>query len=501
MSSGLRWPFESPGADPDSCAVSSFLFLRSLGGISLLAFLSLWVQIHGLVGSRGILPVADLLEFLRERAGAERYWELPTLLWLGSGDGALNVLCAGGVLASFLLLLGFVPAPALLAIWTIYLSLATGCREFLSFQWDNLLLETSFVALLMAPLTLRHRLATAVPPVRLAHGLVLWLLFRLTFSSGVVKLASGDPTWRHLDALKVHYETQPLPTWIGWWAHQLPGWFQTLSAAVMFGIELGVPFLILAPRRLRRIACGLLVALQIVIALTGNYAFFNLLAIALCLPLLDDGFFPARLRPVSNAPRARHVPVWILGPAAVVILVVSTIELLGAFRFVGRWPAPVRLLYEVLSPFRTVNGYGLFAVMTTTRPEIVIEGSDDGTSWRSYEFRWKPGDLTRRPSFVAPHQPRLDWQMWFAALGSVRQNPWFVRLMQRLLEGSPEVLGLLGKNPFPGKPPRYVRAVLYQYGFTDPTTLPRTGAWWHREAAGLYCPEVSLRDRGGRDDS
>ena len=484
----------APETGSASYAVSSFLFLRFLGAISLGAFSSLWVQIDGLVGSRGIFPVADVLGFLRDRLGVERYWQFPTLCWIGSSDAALHTLCAVGVLASLLLLAGFVPSLSLLVIWSAYLSLATVCREFLSFQWDILLLETAFLGLLMAPLKMRERLREAGPPVRLAHGLLLWLLFRLMFSSGVVKLASGDPEWRKLAALKVHYETQPLPTWIGWWAHQLPPWFQTLSAAAMFGIELAVPFLIFGPRRLRHAACVLFVGFQLAIALTGNYAFFNLLTIALCLPLLEDGLFPVWLQPSAAASPARHLPRWILGCAAAVILLVSSVELVGAFGRLHRWPAPVRFLNETAGPFRTINGYGLFAVMTAQRLEIVIEGSQDGTSWRPYEFRWKPGDLARRPSFVAPHQPRLDWQMWFAALGTLRQNPWFVQLVRRLLEGSPEVLALLGSNPFPEKPPRFVRATLYEYHFTDPATRSQTKNWWRREAAGLYCPEVSLRD-------
>ena len=423
-----------------------------------------------------------------------RYWEVPTLCWMSGSDIALHVLCALGVLASLLVLLGFVPFIGLFAIWALYLSLTTVCRDFLAFQWDNLLLECVFLGILLAPLGARHRLSEAQPPIRLSRALGLWLLFRLMFSSGVVKLSSGDPAWRSLEALRVHYETQPLPTWIGWWAHQLPGRFQTFSAAALFVIEIGVPFLLLGSRRARHVAFLLFVGLQTAIALTGNYAFFNLLTIAIAVPLLEDRDFPARLRPGPEPRPERHVPAWLLAPAAAAILLISSMELSSAFRAFPAWPAPARWLARLASPFRTVNGYGLFAVMTTTRPEIVIEGSEDAATWKPYEFRWKPGDLSRRPRFVAPHQPRLDWQMWFAALGSARQNPWFFQLLRRLLEGSPEVLGLLEKNPFPAKPPRFVRAVLYEYRFTDRATRAATGDWWRREAAGLYCPDVSLKE-------
>jgi len=312
--------------------------------------------------------------------------------------------------------------------------------------------------------------------------------------SGAVKLRSGDPLWRGLSALRVHYETQPLPTWIGWLAHQLPAKIHTVSTAAMFAIELLVPFLIFGPRPVRLTACGLLAGLQLLIAATGNYGFFNLITLALCLLLLDDQVFPARWREWMGGGGAdswTSWQAWAVVPLAVVVAVTSTIQIAGAVGLQPRWPRPMVALYRALQPFRTFNPYGLFAVMTPTRPEILIEGSRDGATWIPYEFRWKPGDLRGRPAFVAPHMPRLDWQMWFAALGRCEDAPWFQAFLERLVQGSPPVVGLLKRNPFPEGPPLYIRSTLYDYHFTDVKTLRADGTWWRRTEMGPFCPTVT----------
>ncbi len=473
--------------------LASALFLRLLGLCYFVAFLSLWPQVDGLVGSRGILPVARLLDVVRAHTGSERYWLLPTLCWLDSGDGFLNFLCGGGALLSLVLIAGFAPAPCLALLWLFYLSLSVAGQEFLAFQWDILLLEAGFLAIFLAPLNLRLRRGFEPPAAPLL--LLRWLLFRLMFSSGFAKLASGDPTWRNLSALRYHYETQPLPPWTAWFMHQLPSWFQTASVLVMFFVELAVPFLIFAPRRLRLFAFGAMVAFQVLIAAAGNYAFFNLLAVALSVLLLDDATFARRWRERAHelAVAGRH-SLWrafVTVPVAGVILLVSAVQMSGTLRRSVSWPSGILRLARAVLPFRSVNSYGLFSVMTTSRPEILVEGSDDGSTWLAYEFRWKPGDLKRRPRFVAPHQPRLDWQMWFAALGSYEENPWLINFLARLLQGSPEVTRLLKNNPFPNGPPGFIRAVLYDYHFTDPATHRKTGAWWRPELKGLYCPVLS----------
>jgi len=469
--------------------VSSALFLRLLGLCYFAAFVSFRVQADGLVGSDGILPLARYLDWVRAQTGASRYWLLPTLSWLSSSDAFLHGLCLAGALAGLCLAAGWLPATSAIAAWLLYLSVSIAGQVFLEFQWDYLLLETGFLAIwLVSPLRRRFGAGLAASPVAL--WLLRWLLFRLMFSSGWVKLASGDVTWRNLTALRFHYETQPLPPWTAWFLHQMPPAFQTFSAAFLFTVELAVPFLFFAPRRLRILAFRMTLLLQVLIAGTGNYAFFNFLAVTLAVLLVDDQSWNASLAKAAaaSARPARPWPRGILVPVAVLTITFSSIEFAASLDRSLRFPESVVAAVRAVGAFRSFNGYGLFMVMTTERPEIVVEGSLDGVTWRPYEFRYKPGNLMTRPKFVEPHQPRLDWQMWFAALGGYEGNPWVRAFLQGLLEGSPAVLGLLAENPFPNGPPRYVRAVLYDYQFTNEAERRATGAWWKRRMLGLYCP-------------
>ncbi|HUA39807.1 MAG TPA: lipase maturation factor family protein [Candidatus Sulfopaludibacter sp.] len=524
-----RW-FWGRHVEQPTYRLTRWFFLRALGLIYLIAFVSLWTQISGLIGHNGILPTDQFMAAARQQCDRQgidldRFRLLPTLCWFNSSDGFLDFQCAAGAALAVLLMVGLAPAPCLALLWLLYLSLVTVGRDFLGFQWDNLLLEAGFLAVFLAPLHIFPRkLSREALPSRIVLGLLRLLLFKLMFSSGCVKLASHDPNWRHLTALAFHYQTQPLPTWIGWYAGQLPLWFQKLSCAGMFGIELGAPWLIFAPRRIRFFGGGAIAFLQILILLTGNYTFFNWLTLALCLLLLDDFAltkfvpgWPRRLfgsgteseggagipasRPVSSLAPPATTPVtpwrWpgaITVPLAVVVVAIYLFQVSLLFGARPAWFYPAAVADAWLEPFRTFSGYGLFAVMTTARREIIVEGSDDGVNWLPYEFKYKPGDVNRRPAFVAPHQPRLDWQMWFAALGDYRQNPWFVNFCLRLLQGSPEVSALLAKNPFPDHPPRYLRAELYDYRFTDFAERRATGAWWTREPLGEYLPVVSLSD-------
>jgi lipase maturation factor len=470
-------------------------FLRLLGLVYLIAFWSFWSQIDGLIGHDGIVPVAPWLDELRNRFGAEAYRIFPTVCWLNAGDPFLHWMCAAGVGLSLLLILQIAPVVCLLLLWILYLSLSVAGQVFMNFQWDYLLLEVGFLSIFLAPFRLLPSRRFQSPISPWAHFLLLWLLFRLMFMSGVVKLTSGDASWWNLTALKYHYETQPLPTPLSWWANQFPPWFQAFSAAAMFAIELGSPFLLFAPRRLRLIGAFSLMTFQVFIALTGNYCFFNLLTAALCLLAVDDTVWPRLGRKVRHVPelRGRAWPSWILAPVVVVVLAFSGPLLWNALFPEAEWPAVLSIPYGYLERFRSLNGYGLFRVMTKTRPEIIVEGSQDGQVWQPYEFKYKAGDPQRAPSVVAPHQPRLDWQMWFAALDDIREEPWFMNFLGRLLQGSPSVLRLMKANPFPDAPPRYVRARLFEYHFTNELEKRQTGAWWKREEQGLYCPPVSLR--------
>jgi len=491
---GRRWRAWIRDAPPAPQVGARWWFLRGLGLIYLAAFVSLWVQVDGLIGSGGILPAADYLRSAHDALGGGAYRLLPTLLWLHPSDAALHALCAGGALAALLLTVGIVPLAGAAAAWVFYLSLTVAGQTFLSFQWDNLLLETGLLAAFAAPAGWRPGWATDSPPSRLTVFLFRGLLFKLMFLSGVVKLASGDTLWRSLRALTVHYQTQPLPPWTAWYAFHLPAWFHVASAALMFAVELGCPWLVFLGRPLRRVAFAALVGLQALILVTGNYCFFNFLAIALCLWLVDDAMLPRRLRPpVREGPaRGSRIRFAVTLPLAALVVILGADQMAGGFRRGWAEPGWVAAVDRAAAPFRSINGYGLFAVMTPTRPEIVVEGSRDGVTWVPYAFRWKPGALDRRPRFVAPHQPRLDWQMWFAALGTYRGNRWFGAFLARLLEGSPEVLGLLADDPFPGAPPRYIRATLYDYRFTTAVERRDTGNWWRREELGPYTQVVSL---------
>lgn len=500
------------GSESSTFFLVRSLMLRGLGLIYLAAFLSLWVQLPGLIGQNGILPTEQFVAATREQAGpSQRWFLLPTLAWFDASDGMLHAQCAAGVLFSLGLAAGLAPWLSTLALWCLYLSLTVIGRDFLAFQWDNLLLETGLLAVFLAPAgwTLRHRERASWFVIWLFR----WLLFRLMFLSGIVKLTSGDVTWRSLTALSHHFQTQPLPTPLAWFAHQLPGTVLTGITGVMFVIELALPFLILASRRVRLWAFWPFVALQVAIMLTGNYAYFNWLTLLLCLSLLDDAallrFSPSRIRewlrqrvdaarpgvaewqwPATILYHARAV---VFVPFAGLVLMITSMQLLTGARLVTSWPEPMVGVLKSTQPFRSINSYGLFAVMTQKRPEVVIEGSLDGTTWLPYEFRHKPGDVHRAPSFVAPHQPRLDWQMWFAALGTYQQNPWFVNLCLRLLQNQPETLALLAGNPFPAKAPQFVRASRYEYHFATPSERSKDGSWWTREFKGSYLPEISLQ--------
>jgi hypothetical protein len=461
----------------------------------LLAFVSLAGQIVGLVGERGIMPAGRFLEWAGSTYGAGAWLQLPTVFWLGASDAALRGVAWAGVGLAVLLVLGIAPLPVLFLLWTLYLSLAVAGQEFLSFQWDALLLETGLLAMLWAPVTWRlgreeHR------PSELTRLLIVLLLFKLMFLSGATKLLSGDPTWRGATALDFHFETQPLPPWTAWYAHHLPAGVLHALTLLTLVVEVVVPWLLLLPDRFRglRIAAVAAIALlQVGIAATGNYGFFNALTLVLCIPVLDDATL-ARLRlrgsdgDLPPESQARRALVLVAFPLLLGLSLLSMVRELAFTVPEGRglrwWPGWANETMEVVAPLRSINGYGLFRVMTIRRPELILEGSNDGARWEAYDFRYQPDAVEERPRFVAPFHPRLDWQLWFAALAPVESLGWLETLAARLRSGTPEVLALLGRNPFPGAPPRHVRTVLYDYRFSTPEERRHTGAWWVRERKG-----------------
>jgi len=492
---------------PPTYVVVRSIFLRLLGVVYLIAFASLAVQITTLAGAQGITPAGEYLAYAHERLGDDAYRRVPTLFWLGVSDDALVWTCWAGVAVAALLVVGMAPIVTTAVLWAMYLSLVAIGGVFLQFQWDSLLLEAGLLAIFFSPWRLFLGTGSGRPsPIIL--WLYRWLVFRLMFLSGMVKLHGGDPnTWRELTALDYHYWTQPLPHVGSWYVHHFPSWFHEASLVTMFAIELVCPFLIFGPRRVRHVAGVSFILLMVAVAITGNYTFFNLLTAVLCLTLFDDQalrralrlgqhrstLVPRKLRCVL-ARAAIHVPV------AAVILVVSFCSGRRRLDRAFEVPEPIMRIMRTATPLRSINTYGLFARMTTTRPEIILEGSDDGRTWEAYEFNWKPGDVMRAPGWVQPHQPRVDWQLWFAAMGSYRQprNRFVTDLMRRVLEGSPDVLKLFSVNPFPDDPPRYLRAVRYHYQFSDPETRAETGAWWVRRDPAPYAPVLSRERRPPR---
>ncbi|MFY9458107.1 MAG: lipase maturation factor family protein [Candidatus Spechtbacterales bacterium] len=483
---------------PHSHILTRWLFLKVLGIVYFVAFISFAVQTSGLIGSGGILPAENFLGVLAKTFGPTSFWSFPTLAWFNVSDGFLQFMGFGGAFLSLLLIFGIAITPILVLLWVFYLSLFTVGQVFMSYQWDILLLEVGFLAIFLDSGS------------SIVIWLFRWLLFRFMFISGAVKLLSGDPVWRNLSALNFHYETQPLPNIISWYAHQLPEWIQKTSAGTMFFIQLVLPFLIFAPRRLRFFAAFAIILLESLIFFTGNYNFFNILTISLCIFLLDDTFirrffpkkFGLRIIKMYGQKLVADSLRGVLIVFAIIIIFMSSSIIFT--NFFGVFPWPAGHIYKIIDQFHIVNSYGLFAVMTTSRPEIFIEGSNDGETWLAYGFKYKAGDLSRRPKWVAPHQPRIDWQMWFEGLNAERNmkasddpatyhyNIWFKNFVIRLLEGSPDVLALLDDNPFTDAPPKYIRAVVYNYHFTNFAERKETGNWWKREYKGAYLSPVAL---------
>lgn len=495
-----------------------------MGIIYLVAIASWWSQIALLVGENGLAPASRLVEWVAQQAdgaGRSPFCSLPGIFWLtGTSDFALHLLAFAGCLLSLLVIFGRLVGPALAGLWLIYLSFVNSGGIFMSFQWDILLLEAGFLSLFLC----RWEWKTAwldPPPLTVVNRVALvwsWLLIaKLMFFSGWVKLAWDSEThpewWTEGTAMTFHYMTQPLPTWTAWWAHHFPVWFHKASLVPMYIVEIVLPFAVIFGRWGRLAAFWGFTGLMILILLTGNYTYFNWLTIVLCLPLLHDRLWPEWLRrrlnfePLGLTPRPELRPLMIrLGLAAPAILVLALLNLQIILRDFHRAPGPVfssnlvpgwlDSLSGKLSPFHLASGYGLFRTMTTERPEIIIEGSSDGLQWFAYDFAWKVDGIADRPRFVAPHQPRVAWQFWFAALEGrfdyrSANAVWIESLVLKLLEGDRSVNVLLKDNPFPDTPPRLIRARLMRYEFTTREEKRETGDWWKRVVIGEYLPAVS----------
>lgn len=472
-----------------------WLFLRALGLIFFSAFYALAFQIRGLIGTQGILPAN---QYLSRIAGAvpipTRWWYAPTLFWFDASDRALMTVVIAGLVASVLVVANIWPRLTIACCTILFLSCISALQDFSSYQSDGMLLEAGLLSLFFAPPGIRPGLAADNPPSFPSLFMLRWEWFRIYFESGVVKLASGDPHWRHLTAMDDYYQNGPLPAWPGWYVQEhLPHAFHAATALATLVIELVVVWMVFLPRRFR-IACALIVTpLQIGIIVTANYAFLNYLVLVLGVLLLDDrlvehiGLGTPAVVPQPAAPAEQIWRGWI--PTALLAwLFYATL-----MAFAPGSDTPLVWPQRILGPFRVANAYGLFANMTDERYEIEFQGSkDNGATWTPYPFRYKPQDPMERPGIYAPYQPRFEWNLWFASLEPWQQSTWVLATQQRLIEGSPSVLALFRRDPFDGNPPPRVRAVLWQYWFADPATRRKTGAWWTRRFLGLFTPVDSV---------
>ena len=447
--------------------------LRGLGLIFGSAFLALAFQIHGLVGTHGILPAADYLEAARQALpGPSRWWIVPTVFWeTGAGDQALTVVVALGLISSLSLTVNRAPRLAVALCTLCFLSCISVLQEFSAYQSDGMLLEAGFISVFFAPRGIRPGLGVADPPIGLARFLLLWEWFRIYFESGVVKLLSGDVHWRTLTALDHYFETSPLPSWIGWYVQQVPPVMLHAATAMILVAELVLPWMMFLPRRWRMICFAIVTPFQIGIILTANYAFLNYLVLLLGFLLLDD--------PQPPPPAAIGWRQYTTG-AVLGVLWYATVAIALFPNSVLGFPA------RLLAPSRIANAYGLFAVMTPGEYEIEFQGTRDGVTWVPYPFRYKPQDPAEAPGIYAPYQPRFDWNLWFASLGPPEDSPWVVATQRRLLDNDASVLSLFRGNPFAGAPPRQVRTVLWRYWFTTVAERRRTGQWWNRELVGPF---------------
>jgi len=468
----------------------SAVFLRLLGAIYLIAFVSIGVQIEGLAGSEGIMPIGERLIDYTANSGYERYFKLPTLFWLNASDAALNGAAIAGCIAALFIMMQRFSRPALIAAFVLYLSIFHATHPFLSFQWDSLLMETGFLAIFLTPQS------------RVVILLFRWLLFRLRFMSGISKLSSGDPQWANLTALDTYFEVQPLPNMIAWYVHQWPEWLLRFGTVATLVVEILVPFMMFLPRRWRFAAAWITIFWQVLIIITSNHNWINFLTIFLCLFLFDDRalrrVLPGRLQSVlcwkeTAAVRITPVKQYAVGLLAAFILSISTLklyELATMHKFTG-------VTGEVLNyalTWSVANKYHVFPTMTTRRIELEVLGSRDGIDWQPYRFKYKPDQLDERPQFIIPHQPRIDWQMWFVTLHP-RHVPWFGYFLEALLLNSPTVTALLQHNPFPDEPPRFIRVEAWEYHFTDSEQRARSGNWWQREALGPFSPLPGMARR------
>ncbi|PZF82864.1 lipase maturation factor family protein [Jiangella anatolica] len=457
--------------------LSRLVFQRALAVVYLVAFLAAVRQFRALIGERGLTPVPRYLDRVSFR-------QAPSLFQLHYSDRFFATVSWLGVAWSAGLLLGLaddLPLWANLLAWAVpwalYLSIVQVGQVWYGFGWESLLCEVGFLAVFLGP-------ADVAPPLPVLVAL-WWVLFRLEFGAGLIKLR-GDRCWRDLTCLYYHHETQPMPNPLSWWFHRLPRWMHRGEAAANHVTQLVVPFLLFAPQPVRSVAAVVIIVTQSWLVLSGNFAWLNVLTMVVATTAAGGALWGALL-PVEAAAGLGDPPGWY----AVVVIGLAVVLAVLSYWPVRNLVSSRQVMNTSFNPLLLVNTYGAFGSVTRLRHEVVVEGTADAvpgpdTVWREYEFRGKPGDVRRRPPQVAPYHLRLDWLLWFAAISPGYAQPWFPALLAKLRQNDPAVLALLRHNPFPDAPPAQVRARLYRYRFTDRAERRATGAWWDRTLVGDY---------------
>jgi hypothetical protein len=480
---------------PASLRITRFLVLRLLGLVYFFAFLGAARQLVPLVGEHGLEPATDFVA--RIDAAGRSFFALPSLFrdaLFGASDGTLVFAATLGVVVSALVLVGFATAPALALLWALYLSIVHVGQTFYGYGWEMQLCETGFLAIFLVGLDARP--FPARPPPASVVWLYRWLAFRIMLGAGLIKWR-GDPCWHELTCLDWHFETQPVPNPLSPWFHALPHGAHAAGVVFNHVCELVLPFCLFGPRRLRHVAATLMIAFQLTLIVSGNLAFLNWLTIIPLLACFDDRFWswlaPRRVRawlerrPALPAPTRAHTVA-----AAVLVAVVAFLSIDPVANLFSKR----QRMNASFEPFELVNTYGAFGSVGDRRFELVIEGTlaqaadDPAAEWRAYEFPCKPGDPTRRPCVLGPYHHRLDWQMWFAAMGPIEDEPWTMRLVWKLLHADAATLTRFARDPFGGRPPRWIRIRFYRYHLAP----PGSGVWWTRELEGDWLPPVSADD-------
>lgn len=457
-------------------------FQRCLAFLYFIGFLIAANQYLALVGENGITPARLFLKRVS-------FLDAPGLFSFHCSDAFMTAMIWCGLGLAVFALSGFserygmiVSVLVWFSLWVLYSSLVSGGGIFYGYGWEMLLLEAGFLAIFLG--------SREVRPSPIVMWLIVWVAFRVMFGAGLIKLR-GDACWRDLTCMFYHYETQPLPNPLSWYFHHLPRGFHKFEVLFNHFIELVVPFFLFAPRPLCYVAGGLTILFQGILILSGNLSWLNYLTIVLCIPCFDDRFLWRIFR--TSVPDT--VPASV--PHQVAVVVLAMLVVLLSISPVMNMLNPGQAMNASFDSFRLVNTYGAFGSITRERNEIVIEGTDSDSPdtaavWHEYEFKAKPGDVHEMPAIVSPYHYKIDWQMWFAAMSSYEYHPWFPPFIQKLLQGDEAVLSLLGRNPFPDRPPKYIRARLYRYEFTD--VGDKSGSWWKRRLVGEYLPAVSLRN-------